>query len=123
MAKKILTSQCPYCDLPMQVETMRCPTCGVKVEGMFVQPMISQLGPEDQQFLEDYLLAGFSIKALEEARGMGYVAIRSRLDKLIENYKAIRKHDAQKRVILEQLRKGEITVVQARSRLEELTGA
>ena len=123
MTKKTITSQCPYCDLPMQVEAMGCPTCGVKVEGAFVQSMISQLGPEDQQFLEEYLLAGFSIKALEGASEMGYVAIRSRLDRLIENYKAIRKHDAQKRAILEQLRKGEITVAQARSRLEELTGA
>jgi hypothetical protein len=123
MIKKTITSQCPYCDLPMQVEAMTCPTCGVKIEGAFVQPMISQLGPEDQQFLEEYLLAGFSIKALEETRGMGYVAIRSRLDRLIENYKTIRRHDVQKRAILEQLRKGEITVAQARTKLEELTGA
>jgi hypothetical protein len=123
MSKKTITSQCPYCDLPMQVEAMGCPTCGVKIEGAFVQSMISQLGSEDQQFLEDYLLAGFSIKALEETCGMGYVAIRSRLDKLIENYKALRKHDAQKKAILEQLRKGEITVAQARAKLEKLTGA
>ena len=122
MAKRAITNECPYCELPMQVEAMGCPTCGVKVEGVFVQPMIAQLSPEDQQFLEEYLLAGFSIKTLEENSGMGYVAIRSRLDRVIENYKALRKHDAQKKAILEQLRKGEITVAQARAKLEKLTG-
>jgi hypothetical protein len=122
MTKKTITSQCPYCDLPMQVAAMGCPTCGVKVEGVFIQPMIAQLGPEDQQFLEEYLLAGFSIKALEETSGLGYVAIRTRLDRLIENYKALSKHDTQKKAILEQLRKGELTVAQARAKLEKLTG-
>jgi hypothetical protein len=107
----------------MQVQSMGCPTCGVKVEGVFIQPMIAQLGPEDQQFLEEYLLAGFSIKALEETSGLGYVAIRTRLDRLIENYKALSKHDSQKKAILEQLRKGELTVAQVRAKLEKLTGA
>lgn len=101
---------------------MGCPTCGIKVEGVFIQPMISQLNAEDQQFLEEYLLAGFSIKALEETSGLGYVAIRTRLDRLIENYKALSKHDAQKKAVLEQLRKGELTVAQARAKLEKLTG-
>ena len=123
MTKKTISSQCPYCDLPMQVEAMGCPTCGIKIEGVFIQPMIAQLDPEDQQFLEEYLLAGFSIKALEETCGMGYVAIRTRLDRLIENYKALRKHDAQKKAVLEQLKKGEISVAQARAKLEKLSSA
>lgn len=104
----------------MQIEMMGCPSCGVKVEGQFILPLIARFSVEDQRFLEDYLLAGFSIKALEETSGLGYAAIRTRLDRLIENYKAIVRQDSQKKAILEALKKGEITVAQARAKLEQL---
>ncbi len=102
---------------------MGCPTCNIKIEGLFAQPMVARLSPEDQQFLEEYLLAGFSIKALEETGSLGYAAIRTRIDRLIENYKALQKQDLQKKAVLEQLKKGEITVAQARTKLEKLSGA
>jgi hypothetical protein len=67
-------------------------------------------------------LAGFSIKALEQSGSLGYAAIRSRLDRLIANYKKLTKMDAQKKAILEQLRKDEINVAEAKEKLERLSG-
>ena len=54
---------------------------------------------------------------------MGYAAIRNRLDKLIDNYKALLGLEEQKKAILEKLRKGEITVAEAKRKLEKLAGA
>ena len=51
----------------MQTAAMACAACGVKVEGTFGQTFFNALPAADQEFLERYLLAGFSIKALEEA--------------------------------------------------------
>jgi len=95
----------------------------VKIEGHFSETFFNKLSTEDQRFLEQYLLAGFSIKALEQNSSLGYAAIRSRLDKLIADYKELKKLDAQKKAILEQLRRDEIDVTEAKQKLEELSGA
>jgi len=106
----------------MQTAAMKCEVCDVKVEGHFSQTAFDKLCPEDQKFLEQYLLAGFSIKTLEQSTPLGYAAIRSRLDRLIANYKALAQMDAQKKAVLEQLRTGEITVAEAKRKLENLSG-
>ena len=122
MAKKLLSSSCPSCGLSMQTTAMSCAACGVKIEGNFSQTFFNRLSPEDQAFLEQYLLAGFSIKTLEQRSSLGYAAIRSRLDKLIANYEALKKMDAQKKAVLEQLRTEEISVAEAKEKLEKLSG-
>jgi len=122
MAKKFLSTSCPACGLPMQTAAMICAACGIKIEGNFSETFFDRLAPEDQKFLEQYLLAGFSIKALEQNSPLGYAAIRSRLDKLIASYKALKKMDAQRKAILEQLRTDEITVPEAKKKLEKLLG-
>ena len=88
----------------MQVSAMSCTACGVKIEGNFSETFFNRLSADDQKFLEQYLLAGFSIKTLEQSSPLGYAAIRSRLDRLIANYEALAKMDAQKKAVLEQLR-------------------
>jgi len=122
MAKKLLSTSCPSCGLPMQIAAMSCAACEVKVEGNFSQTFFDRLTLEDQEFLEQYLLAGFSIKTLEQNGSLGYAAIRTRLDRLIANYEALKKMDAQKKAVLEQLRNGEISVTEAKQKLEKLSG-
>ena len=106
----------------MQTTAMGCAVCGVKIEGNFSQTFFDRLTPEDQKFLEQYLLAGFSIKTLEQKSSLGYAAIRSRLDRLIADYKTLTKMDAQKKAVLEQLRTGEIGVAEAKEKIERLSG-
>ena len=106
----------------MQTAAMACAVCEVKVEGSFSQTAFDRLTPDDQKFLEQYLLAGFSIKTLEQSSPLGYAAIRSRLDRLIANYKTLVKMDTQKKAILEQLRADEISVAEAKRKLERLSG-
>jgi hypothetical protein len=122
MVKKLLSTSCPACGLPMQTTAMTCAACGVKIEGNFSETFFDRLTPDDQKFLEQYLLAGFSIKMLEQNSTLGYAAIRSRLDRLISTYKALVEMDAQKKAILDQLRTGQITVVEAKEKLEKLSG-
>jgi len=122
MKRKMLSTSCPSCSLPMQTAAMSCTACGVKIEGNFSETFFNRLTPEDQKFLEQYLLAGFSIKTLEQSSSLGYAAIRSRLDRLIANYKALAKMDAQKKAILEKLRADEISVAEAKDKLEKLSG-
>lgn len=120
MSPKNLSTSCPSCGLKMQIAAMGCAACGVKVEGPFADSVLNRLNAEDQQFLLEYLLSGFSIKALEENSQLGYAAIRSRLDRMIEHTKDLMQSEQQKKAILEKLRSGEITVAEARKRLEKL---
>jgi len=106
----------------MQTAAMACTACGVKIEGNFSETFFGKLAPQDQEFLEQYLLAGFSIKTLEQRSSLGYAAIRSRLDRLIANYNAAKKMDAQKKAVLELLRTDKISVAEAKEKLEKLSG-
>ena len=122
MIKKPLSTTCPCCGLPMQTAAMSCAVCEVRIEGNFNQTFLGRLSPENQEFLEQYLLAGFNIKTLETKSPFGYAAIRSRLDRLIANYKALQKMEHQKRAVLDQLRAGQITVAQAKKKFEKISG-
>ena len=120
MSQKNLSNHCPCCGLKMQIAAMGCAACGVKVEGPFNDSIFGRLNNDDQRFLLEYLLSGFSIKALEENTDLGYAAIRTRLNKLITNTKSLMKSEEQKKAILEKLRSGDITVAEAKRKLEKL---
>ena len=120
MSPKNISNHCPCCGLKMQIAAMSCTACGVKVEGPFNDSIFGRLSNDDQQFLLEYLLSGFSIKALEENTDLGYAAIRTRLDKLITNTKFLMRSEEQKKAVLEKVRSGDITVAEAKKRLEKL---
>jgi hypothetical protein len=111
--KKALPNSCPYCEATMRAVAMACPVCGVEVRGRFRQALFHKLDGEEQQLLEDYLLAGFSIKALASRTGMGYAAIRTRLDRLIDHYQQLRQGEAEKKRILDQVAAGTISASEA----------
>ena len=97
---------------------MACLSCGVEMRGRFRESLFQLLSDEEQQLLEQYLLAGFSIKALAKKTGMGYAAIRTRLDRLIENYHALRRNEDGKKRILEKVASGELTAAEAAEQIK-----
>ncbi|MCC6489058.1 MAG: DUF2089 family protein [Candidatus Hydrogenedentes bacterium] len=99
---------------------MQCDVCGVEIRGEFRSTQFAKLSGEDQEFLERYLLAGFSIKALAEQSDMGYTAIRSRLDRLIEEYRRLRTNEDARLRILEGIERGEMTPEEAVRAMEKL---
>ncbi len=101
---------------------MRCDVCDVEIHGHFEESLFHRLDSEDLLFLEQYMLADFSIKALAERSSLGYAAIRSRLDRIIGNYRELQAGETEKRRILEKLSNGEITAAEATRRISEITG-
>jgi hypothetical protein len=104
----------------MRAVVLACERCEVEIRGRFRQTQFSRLSSEDQEFLERYLLAEFSIKALAEESGLGYVAIRNRLDHIIESYRKLHRNEDAKRAILERLERGEISPAAAAEAIERL---
>ncbi len=120
MAAKKQKPDCPYCGAPMRPAVMVCDRCEVEIRSRFVVTQFQRFSSEDLQFLERYLLAGFSIKALAEESGLGYVAIRNRLDRIIEFYRRIHEREEAKRSILEKVEQGEISAQAAAEEIENL---
>ena len=101
----------------MRPVAMACPVCGVEVRGGFRSTFFAALDADEQQLLEDYLLANFSIKDLAASSDMGYAAIRSRLDRLIAHYSALRSGDERKKKVLAMVAEGKITAQEAAKRI------
>ncbi len=96
----------------MHTAAMACSSCRVEVRGRFRQSLFEYLTDEEQQFLESFLLADFSIKDLAKDSGMGYQAIRNRLDRLIDTYRSLKNADGQKKLILERVAQGKLTAAE-----------
>lgn len=109
---KPVSGSCPYCGGGMRTSAMSCPSCNVEIRGRFRESLFLQLSDSEQQFLESFLLADFSIKELANRTGMGYQAIRTRLDKLIETYQGLRNSEDQKKRILDRVAQGEISATE-----------
>ena len=111
---------CPYCNNSMRPTVMGCDHCDIEIRGRFRASQFARLSSEDLEFLERYLLAGFSMKALTEDIGLGYVAIRNRLDRIIESYRRFSEGEEAKRAILARLENREISAEEAAEAIERL---
>lgn len=76
--------RCPACGKPMVVTELRCNHDGVTVRGNFEVPPFVFLDEEDMRFLLMFIRAKGNLKEVERLTGVGYFALRGRLEKLLE---------------------------------------
>jgi hypothetical protein len=57
------------------------------VEGGYDLPVLSRLGPDDQDLVLNFLKSSGSLKDLARLHGVSYPTMRNRLDALIERVK------------------------------------
>lgn len=82
MAKML--PRCPVCGKPMKVIQLRCDDDGVTVSGSFEAPSFAYLDEEDTRFIMMFLRTKGNLKEMERLTGIGYFALRGRLDKVLE---------------------------------------
>jgi len=111
---------CPYCETSMRISSMKCDACNTEITGTFYSHLINKLTAEDLDFLIDFITSGFNIKSLAEKKGIGYAAIRTKLDKIIERTQSMKNKDYEQRLVLERLRSGEIDSKSAQKLLENI---
>src|SRR4051812_42125720 len=75
-----IPSQCPVCARALYVEKVRCGTCGTGVEGRFILDWPSRLTREQLGFVKVFVTCAGKIKDVEEALGISYPTVISRLD-------------------------------------------
>jgi len=107
----------------MHLTRLACETCGSSLEGRFELCRFCRLTPEQQQFVEVFLVNRGNIREMERVLGISYPTVRSRLDAIIETlgYTVNREDQVdqeKRRAILEALEKGELSVSEALQRLK-----
>jgi hypothetical protein len=92
----------------------------ITLEGEFELPPLAKLTYDDQVFIAMFIKVHGSIKEMEQAFGISYPTVKSRLNKICECLGFIEsKKVSQKENVLAKLECGEITVDQALERLSE----
>lgn len=118
---KRLTKSCPYCSGTLEIERLRCGTCGVAVEGQIAIPRLARLSAENREFIELFVRSSGSLKAVAAKLGISYPTVRGRLDRVIA---ALAKEEDEeqdaRRDILSEVERGRMTVDDAVQLLREL---
>jgi hypothetical protein len=67
----------------LTITRLYCRACDTTIEGRFYTGRLSQLTPEQLEFVETFLVCEGKIKAVEERLGISYPTVRSRLRNVI----------------------------------------
>jgi len=81
-------SHCPSCDAELAVTGLTCLRCQTQVTGHYRLPPVLRLRPEDQEFIERFVLSSGSLKAMASELGVSYPTVRNRLNDIIEQIQA-----------------------------------
>jgi hypothetical protein len=93
---------------------------GIAIEGEFELPQLAQLSAEDQVFVTAFVRSHGSIKEMERTFGVSYPTIKSRLNRIAGSLDFVETDPAPPRTdVIERLRRGEITAIQAIAELKE----
>lgn len=80
----MMLPKCPVCGKPMKVTQLKCDEDGVTVGGYFEIPPFCFLDEEDTKFIVMFLRTKGNLKEMERLTGIGYFALRGKLDKVLE---------------------------------------
>lgn len=125
MKTRALPTRCPLCTGAVHVERLRCDSCESAVEGRFDLGWQGSLTPEQLSFVKVFLICRGKIKDVEQALGLSYPTVVSRLDDLVAalggpTSPPVQQPPAEQPLdVLEQLSKGDIDVNEAERRLRK----
>jgi hypothetical protein len=92
----------------------------ITIEGSFDLPPLAQLSDEDQVFVAHFLRTHGSIKEMEQAFGVSYPTIKSRLNRICGLLPFVEiKTASSKTEILGMLERGEISAKEATAKLRQ----
>jgi hypothetical protein len=113
------------------VERVKCESCECAVEGRFALDWQGALSPEQSSFVKVFLVCRGKIKDVEQALGISYPTVVSRLDDVVaalggtptanerQDVKQEAKSEGKALDVLEQLSSGSIDVDEAERRLRK----
>jgi hypothetical protein len=129
MTREVIAT-CPVCEGELQVNRLRCTTCGTAIEGQFSVGRFGRLSREQMYLLESFLRARGNLRDMERELGISYPTVRNRVEALVRALGLADDSAAatptslgepvdsgQRRQVLERLARHEITADQAAAEL------
>jgi hypothetical protein len=103
-------SQCPICTGQLEPVRLKCVSCGLVLEGELPASRLALLSPDQQQFVEVFLLARGNIKEVERELGISYPTVRKKLDEVTQALGHVPQTERMRREdILDAIDRGEIS--------------
>lgn len=93
-AKKTFPTLCPSCGGGLHVHTLHCAACDTTISGCYRIPAIMQLRPDEQHFVEQFLLSSGSLKEMARQMSLSYPTVRNLLDEIIDKLKKIEEYES-----------------------------
>lgn len=78
-----IISQCPVCEDQLIVARMYCPSCATAIEGRFTLGRLSQLNPDQLDFVETFIRCEGKLNRVQDELGISYPTVRGRLEDVI----------------------------------------
>ena len=121
---RTLPTRCPLCTGRVHVERIKCESCESAVEGTFSLDWPGALSPEQSAFVKVFLVCRGKIKDVEQALGISYPTVVSRLDAVVAALGGAStppepREEVGSLDVLDQLSKGDIDVDEAERRLRK----
>jgi len=108
-----IPTRCPVCGDELYIERLSCPQCGTAMEGTFVVHRLTQLTPEQWNFVELFVRCEGKFNRVQEELGLSYPTVRNRLHEVIHamGYEVGEPdNDEDMHSMLDDLAEGKITV-------------
>ena len=110
--KREVIGKCPVCNDELHVSKLSCNNCKTNIEGEFDLCKFCRLSHEEKSFVEIFIKSRGNIKEIEKEMGISYPTVRNKLENVIESLGYSPKYtrpEVNKKEILEQLSRGEIS--------------
>ena len=123
---KTSLNSCPVCEADLFVTEYHCEVCDTRVAGRFISSAFPGLTPEQLEFIRTFVRCEGKFTRMEVELGLSYPTIRSRLQDIIRAMGFEPKRDDadmaanKRRVMLDDLEAGRMTVEEAMRELREL---
>ena len=110
-----LPASCLLCGDVIEIEQIRCRSCGVSMNGKFQPSDFSLVPVEYQKFITVFLRNRGNIRGVEKELGISYPTINKMLDSINNLLKALMDQvPLSRKEILDAIEKGEMSVKEAK---------
>ena len=115
--KKVVT-RCPFCSGELCISRLACASCNTQIDSLLPIPPFFRLPVDLQEFIFTFLRCRGSIRDVEKELGISYPTVCKRLD-LVNELLGTQGSPINRKQILEQLERGEVSVQEATQLLKE----
>ena len=109
---KKLISRCPFCGGELLICRLRCDGCDTQIDSPVAIPTFFRLPEDLQEFVLVFLRCRGNIREVEKVFGISYPTVCKRLD-LVNELLGNRSPRVDRKAVLEQLERGEISAKEA----------